>query len=304
MSKVMTSIVAAMTLAVTTTAVLGAIPGRIILPTNLMDWYDVSGSPFHRAGGGIGGADDTYALDLNRPNNADDGHRVYSIADGFIERNVGGGNWANSDAGQLLIKHFNPDGTNYYCGYLHMRNITSLKSTQGAYVRAGTQIGIVSNVFREPISSHLHFACYDLVGSTLRSRLINTLQVNSRPNVGITGNITINNQVVNRSPFPVPRNKQFLMTFTVQNFGSETSYGNYYLLLTRASNGSQYVARLDDFALCSSLRPNRQLRVDFDKSSISNSAGIYWLQIYQDDCSSGPAALKRVTGAPVSVRLE
>lgn len=282
-----------------------AIPSRIIFPANGTDWYNDSGSTFHRDGTSV---DDRNALDLNRPKDADKGAAVYSIADGFIERKIGDGRWGRSSTGQLLIKHFNPDGSTYYCGYLHMTSITSLKATQGAYVRAGTRIGNVSNVFTETIPNHLHFACYEWDGEKLRSRAIsvsqNLIQVRSRPNVAITGNVFINNQTVNQSPFPVRRNRQFLMNFTVQNFGSDAAIGNYHLILTKDRDGSQYVRRIDDLSLSSYIRPGKQLRVDFDKKSISTPAGIYWLQIYHDDGSAGSAALKRVSGAPISIRLE
>lgn len=186
-----------------------------------------------------------------------------------------------------------------------MINITSLKATQSAYVRAGTQIGTVSKIAPKTLPNHLHFALYEWDGTKLRSRATTLLQMAQRPNMAIVGSIKINNQIVNQSPWTVPRNLAFTMNLTVRNNGTVTAYGNYYLILTRDQNGAQYIGKVDDLAFCSTVGPGQQLRVDFDKQSLTSPAGNYFLQVYHDDCSTGGAALKRVSGVnPIAIRLQ
>lgn len=231
--------------------VLLSVPSVVICPGNGTDWSNTTGSSAHSENGGIGGADDRNAMDLNRPKDADKGVAVYAIADGWVERNLGGGGWGGSSYGQLLLKHLNPDGTVYYSSYLHMTNITSLKATQGAYIQGGTQIGNVGNVAptTPPLPYHLHFAVYEWDGTKLRSKITTLAQRTERPNLTTVGDIAINDQVVNQNPFPVSRSKSFAMGVTVRNNGSETMKGNFYLILTSDQNGSQYVGKVNNVAI-------------------------------------------------------
>ncbi len=283
------------------------VPSLMINPANALGWYNVTGSPGHTETGGIGGADDRNAMDLNRANDADRGAAVFAVADGWVERNIGNGGWGGPGFGQLLLKHMNPDGTVYYTGYLHMTNITGLKATQGEYIRGGTQIGNVGNVssLNPNLPYHLHFAVYEWDGTKLRSRSTTLVQKTERPNLAVVGNININNQVVNQSPFPVSRDRSFAMDVTVRNNGSVTMNGNFYLILTRDQSGSQYVGKISDAAMTANLGPGNQMNLRFTKSSFSSPAGTYFLQLYYDDGSGVGAALKRVSGTnPIAIRLE
>lgn len=285
------------------------VPSRMIMPVNGTSWYNKPGSLDHTDSGGIGGADDTNALDLNLANDADNGALVYATADGWVERNLGGGKWGESAYGPLLLKHQNPDGTVYYCGYLHMSSITSLKATQGAYIPAGTVIGKVSNISNKPdMANHLHVACYTWDGTKLRSQPIpvdNVLvQVSSRPSAEITGSIQINGAVVNKSPFPVQKDTQFQMLLTLKNTGSSVRASNYYAILTRDQNGSDYVGQVGNLNYCLNLNPGGTSSQWITKSSgFTSPPGTYFLQIYYDDCSYPNAALKKVSGAPLSIKL-
>jgi murein DD-endopeptidase MepM/ murein hydrolase activator NlpD len=54
---------------------------------------------------------------------SDRGVPVYAIADGYVELKLDS-HWAGNSYGQLLLKHYNGDGSVYYSGYLHMINVT------------------------------------------------------------------------------------------------------------------------------------------------------------------------------------
>jgi hypothetical protein len=116
----------------------------------------------HFPGGGYGGADDTYALDLNwfdpRSGEDDGGKPVYAIEKGEVidvDRNWG---W-------VLIKHNTPlrwkgkTYTTWYSGYLHMQNISpNFERGVRVPVQKGEPIGQVGSVKAD--SPHLHFAIY------------------------------------------------------------------------------------------------------------------------------------------------
>lgn len=57
----------------------GAVPSKVICPGNGTDWTNAVGSPAHTESGGIGGADDRNAMDLNRPGDADNNTPVYAV---------------------------------------------------------------------------------------------------------------------------------------------------------------------------------------------------------------------------------
>jgi murein DD-endopeptidase MepM/ murein hydrolase activator NlpD len=282
-----------------------AVPSYMIFPANGTGWYNTTGSPFHTESGGIGKADDRNAQDLNKASDADKGQSVYAIADGFVERNISG--WSGTTYGQLLLKHRNPDGSTYYCGYLHMKNITSLKDTQGAYIKAGTQIGIISNVNpSDPkMPNHLHFACYDWNGVKLVSKPLNLYQVTERPNLGIKGSVFINGNAVNMSPWSIFKNQQFSLSMTIRNYGSSAAYANFYVIMTRDQNGADYVGKVGDLSSCKKIASSGELRATYSKPYFTSPAGTYWLQVYHDDCTTGAAALKRVGGInPIAIKLK
>ena len=141
-------------------------PEIIRSPVEGFDWYSVSGSPFHAVGEGIGGSDDTYAIDLNIGTGYDDeGVPVYAIEDGYVSDMYGklsdgtpvlsidkNGN----SMGQLLLKHSN----GWYSAYVHMKDIPPSFDI-GTHVTKGEFIGRISHVTKyKPVSPHLHFAIY------------------------------------------------------------------------------------------------------------------------------------------------
>jgi hypothetical protein len=129
-------------------------------PVDGKGWYHYPGSLNHYPSsgwGGIdgvgGGADDTYALDLNLSGDADNGKPVYAVEAGTVKQ-VGSSGW-------VLIEH-NGSVTwkartynKWYSGYLHMKNV---KVKVGEAVTKGKQIGNVSNNGTQ--DAHLHHALY------------------------------------------------------------------------------------------------------------------------------------------------
>jgi hypothetical protein len=288
--------------------ILAQVPNQIIMPVNGAGWDKVAGSSKHTESGGIGGADDRNAVDLNLNTpawNTDNGKPVYASADGWVERGFNG--WSGTSFGQMLLRHKNPDGTTFYCGYLHMSGITPLKATQGAYVQAGTLIGYVSNVSTDAaLTAHLHFACYTYDGTKLRSQPIAAALVDaiSRPAVSIYGALSINGSTVNVSPFRVARASQFQMLATFRNVGGIVKSSNYRVVLTRDAAGSDYVGLVASNGYCRETAPGGTFSQWFTKSTAFSSAvGNYWLQIYYDDCSAPYAAQKRVVGSPIAILL-
>lgn len=138
-----------------------ALPGRneppaaINCPVRNMGWTWANSSSLHAPGRGVGGADDSFALDYNRNTpsfDADAGQPVYAVADGTIHQ---GNGWGGNSVGQILINHTETDGTPWSSGYLHMRSKTTATT-----VRRGDQIGVVGNVGVPDGNNHLHFAVY------------------------------------------------------------------------------------------------------------------------------------------------
>lgn len=116
-------------------------------------WQHKTGG--HTKGGGIGGADDTFAWDINLLDNADAGKPVYAVDHGKVVKYAGlvtpGGNY-----GAVLIEH-NHNGTIWWSGYLHMKDI---QVKEGDSVTPDTILGYISNASRDQIPDHLHFAVY------------------------------------------------------------------------------------------------------------------------------------------------
>jgi tetratricopeptide (TPR) repeat protein len=124
----------------------------------------------HVAGGGICGADDTYAWDanLNTPSHDSDYNQpVYAAAPGIVTQTFGGCKNANDHGsyGQVLIEH-DFQGTKWWSGYLHLGNIQVLK---GQSVTQDTVIGYISHTGMVDKVNHLHFAVY--TGENSRSKL-------------------------------------------------------------------------------------------------------------------------------------
>ncbi|WP_338815393.1 choice-of-anchor D domain-containing protein [Bernardetia sp. Wsw4-3y2] len=136
----------------------------------------------HQSGGhlsgGVGGANDRYAWDVNRGSalaNADRGQNVYAVADGVIRSSGMFGSWGGNSSGQLLIEHTNPNGTKWYSAYLHVD--FSISKVDGTPVDANTLLGTIGRIGAN--NDHLHFVTYNLV----RNQLISTnAQITARVN--------------------------------------------------------------------------------------------------------------------------
>ncbi len=135
---------------------------------------------YHRSRGGISGANDYYAWDinLNSPSrNYDRGKPVKAVESGWI---YAGSGWGRTSSGQLLINHTS-GRDKWSSGYLHMNSITSKKSRckqryiyANCYVSRGEVIGYISRVGKTD-NDHLHFAVYNSHGksSGMRSANVN-----------------------------------------------------------------------------------------------------------------------------------
>jgi hypothetical protein len=113
-------------------------------------------SPDHKVGGGVAGADDTYAWDANQANSADTGKPVYATAPGRVVK-YGGSVAPGGEFGAVLIEH-SAGGRIWWSGYLHMTGIQVVLDQE---VSPGTLLGYVSNVSRYSIPPHLHFVMYN-----------------------------------------------------------------------------------------------------------------------------------------------
>ena len=129
-------------------------PTKVSCPVVGSSWTNARGSSLHAPGKGIGGADDSYAFDLNQSGDADAGKPVYAVADGEIYT---GNGWGGKSYGQILINHTESNGGEWSTGYLHLVNIMQ---TTGK-VHKGQIIGYIGNKSPTPnLPNHLHFAVY------------------------------------------------------------------------------------------------------------------------------------------------
>lgn len=111
---------------------------------------------FHRAGGGIGGSDDTYAWDVNLAGNADLGKNVMPVASGKVVKYAGTAA-PGGPSGAILIEH-KAEGRRWWSGYLHMENISV---TEGTKVKKTTVLGTISNTSSHTgLPDHLHLVIY------------------------------------------------------------------------------------------------------------------------------------------------
>jgi Tol biopolymer transport system component len=113
----------------------------------------------HIPGGGIGGADDTYAWDinLNTPTrDSDEGKPVYAVAKGIVTQAYGGRD--ASAYGAVLIGH-PPESPTWWSGYLHMTNIRVRPDDE---VDENTVLGKISStgIPARYKNNHLHFVVY------------------------------------------------------------------------------------------------------------------------------------------------
>jgi hypothetical protein len=119
--------------------------------------FDQHKTGFHRAGGGIGGSNDTYAWDANwykaSDHNADAGQPVYATAEGDVVTYAGVG-LPNSCNG-VLIAHPNKNSPQWWSGYLHLSNYNV---AIGQHVTQDTVIGTVGRSCAD--NDHLHFVVY------------------------------------------------------------------------------------------------------------------------------------------------
>jgi len=130
---------------------------NLSFPATGNNWTFIAGSSFHGAGGGIGGMDDTYALDLNLAGNGDNGLAVHPVSEGRIV-------YTNDNYGFILVEHIIPlqldDGTilnTWYSAYMHMSNI----SQNNIDIVTTDTIGNISDtVGAGNVPDHLHFAIY------------------------------------------------------------------------------------------------------------------------------------------------
>ncbi len=126
--------------------------------------------------GGVGGADDTYAIDFNQNGNADAGKEVYAVSNGEVVYEFG--YTTTRPNGEILIKHTESNGEVWYSSYLHLKDIPVLNK----YVEAGTYLGKISSVGPFTIHDHLHFAIYENINGGLISRdreiVENGIQIN------------------------------------------------------------------------------------------------------------------------------
>ncbi|MDP4487282.1 hypothetical protein QDG88_04860 [Pseudoalteromonas piscicida] len=134
---------------------LASLENNLNFPADGTDWEVTLGSDYHTATGGFRGMNDTFALDLNRPMNADDNLDVTPVADGTVIL-------ANDEYGFVLVQHDTDlmlgDGTTlnpWFSGYMHMSGILSINEPE---VTTNTVLGQVSNV--KASNDHLHFGVY------------------------------------------------------------------------------------------------------------------------------------------------
>ncbi|MFC0118310.1 pre-peptidase C-terminal domain-containing protein [Pseudoalteromonas xiamenensis] len=195
---------------------LGSDDNDLSFPATGTDWYAIIGSDNHTSTGGYENMDDTYAIDLNRPSNNDDGLRVTPVANGTVIAR-------STSLGFVLVQHDSVltlgDGTTqnpWFSGYMHMSGTLPELET---VVTPNSMLGNISNVGAG--SDHLHFAIYsgdasDISGMTsidIGNKLIDFYRHNLSKWYEWCGNTSSATHVVDRpwwdsdtAPCPYPTN--------------------------------------------------------------------------------------------------
>lgn len=165
-------------------------------------WQHQSG--FHRPGGGIDGADDTKAYDINLnlglvaggAGNLDVGMAFYAVASGTVVKWHGTLDGSGTGTHPLLVEH--GSGTaKYWSGYLHG---AQLFARVGDYVTADTRLGIVGRAGTD--NDHLHCVVY--TGSNSKTKGVSLLKsvdvafAQSGLNIAVPGPQTMRRNEVKR----------------------------------------------------------------------------------------------------------
>lgn len=145
------------------TSVLSPVEGSLRVTTSNLaiqdgKWeFNQHKTGLHKAGGGIGGSNDTYAWDANlytqANRNADVGMNVYATAEGDVVTFAGVG--LSNSCNAVLIAHPNKTAPEWWSGYLHLQ---SQNVTLNQHVTAQTVIGKVGRACAD--NDHLHFVVY------------------------------------------------------------------------------------------------------------------------------------------------
>lgn len=242
----------------------------------------------HEAGGGIGGANDLRALDINKnspSHNSDAGQAVYAVEDGFVQTFDG---WGGSSFGQLLLEHTNSNGSKWYSGYLHMSNIIS--KSNGRFFRKGDKIGEVGRVGAN--NDHLHFAVYNrLSNDELES--VSTTIVEQGTTSGTTIEIIsgIQAQSTNGGTNVLVQGEAQAIAFKVKNISSQYSERSYKLFIVNQQTGATNVVFQETFGL----NPNQEIWKSVTGNTQS-APGDYQLIL-----KAGPGSLSNISMSSSSV---
>lgn len=121
--------------------------------------YHVPGSGAHKPSGGIGNADEVFALDLNCSGNSESGKAVKPIRNGTVRSFSAG---SANVVSYVLIEHPESvivDGVSYskfYTAYLHMSGVSLSNDSS---VTTATTLGYVDD-YGSAGAVHLHFTAY------------------------------------------------------------------------------------------------------------------------------------------------
>jgi hypothetical protein len=241
----------------------------------------------HQVARGIGGANDTYAWDVNLPiltnSNADAGQAVYPVANGVIVTNMSG--WNTTAYGQLLIEHTNPNGTKWYSGYLHMNAVLR---EAGRAVTTNDQIGTIGKVSPAVITDHLHFAIYNKTASGV----LTSVNVAFNPRIPtLASNITVTPTTI--------------ITGNSVSVSAKVKTGNYTFngQIACALHNTDGVLLGDIELKQVSIADNTSQNLTFTKSVISSLAGSYKIYVkYKANNSNNWVTLSGATN-PISISV-
>lgn len=241
----------------------------------------------HQVARGIGGANDTYAWDVNLPtstnSNADAGQAVYPVANGVIVTSMSG--WGTTAYGQLLIEHTNSNGTKWYSGYLHMNSVLRVA---GRAVTTNDPIGTIGKVSPAIITDHLHFAVYNKTAAGV----LNSVNVAFNPRIPtLASNITV-------TPTTIITGNSVSVLANVK-IGNYTFNGQIACALH-----DTYGVLLGDIELKTvSITDNTSQNLTFTKSVITSLAGSYKIYVkYKANNSNDWVTFSGATN-PISVSV-